>query len=209
MNKLCITLDDVLRAKTKQFGKIYKRAIDPDIDLDSLDLSTNNLATVFNMTAAEYNKFLYEDYAFEIFAEAPAAEKMLDKNLNLWHIRLNNGRDEDEHVELLLANAKEFNASIGFTYFFLSQMGTRIRETYFPTDSLKIWDKCDALITADPLLLNNKPEGKVSVKIKMPYNQDCEADYEYETLAEVLKDEDFIEKVFPRKKKENDDEEEK
>lgn len=201
MGKICITLDDVLRAKTKQFGKIYKKAIDPGINLDELDLSTNNLATVFNMKAKEYNKFLYEDYPFEIFAEAPAAQKMLDKNLNLWHIRLNNDREEEDKVELMLANAKEFNASIGFTYFFLSQMGTRIREVYFPTDSLTIWDKCDVLITADPLLLENKPEGKISVKIKMPYNEKCESDFEYETLSELITDAGFLEKVLPSEKK--------
>lgn len=201
MNKICITLDDVLRAKTQQFGKIYKRAIDPEINLDELDLSTNNLATIFNMKAKEYNKFLYEDYAFEIFAEAPAAQKMLDKNLNLWHIRLNNDREDNDKIELMLANAKEFNASIGFTYFFLSQMGTRIRETYFPTDSLTIWDKCDILITADPLLLQNKPEGKISVKIEMPYNENCQADYAYETLSALIADEEFLGKVCPIEKK--------
>ena len=201
MKKICITLDDVLRAKMQQFGKIYKRAIDPEINLDELDLSTNNLATIFSMKAKEYNKFLYEDYAFEIFAEAPAAQKMLDKNLNLWHIRLNNDREDEDKVELMLANAKEFNASIGFTYFFLSQMGTRIRETYFPTDSLTIWDKCDVLVTADPLLLQNKPEGKISVKIEMPYNENCQADYTYETLSALIGDEEFLDKVCPKGKK--------
>lgn len=200
MKKICITLDDVLRAKTKQFGKIYKKAINPDIDLDTLDLSTNNLADIFNMTPKEYSKFLYEDYPFEIFAEAPAVEKMLDKNLNLWHIRLNNDREEDDRVELMFANAKEFNTSIGFTYFFLSQMGTRVREVYLPTDSLTIWDKCDVLITAEPTLLNNKPEEKISVKIEMPYNKDCPCDFSYERLSTLINDDEFLDKVF---KKEN------
>ena len=202
MKKICITLDDVLRAKTQQFGKIYKRAINPDIDLSTLDLSTNNLADIFNMKPSEYTKFLYEDYPFEIFAEAPAVEKMLDKNLNLWHIRLNNDREEEDKVELMFANTREFNTSIGFTYFFLSQMGTRVREVYFPTEPSTIWDKCDVLITADPTLLNEKPEGKISVKIEMPYNKDCSADFTYEKLSALIKDEEFLEKVFPTKDKE-------
>ena len=200
MKKICITLDDVLRAKTQQFGKIYKKAIDPDIDLSTLDLSTNNLADVFGMKPKEYSKFLYEDYPFEIFAEAPAVEKMLDKNLNLWHIQLNNDRDEEDKIELIFANPREFNASIGYTYFFLSQMGTRVREVYFPTDSATIWDKCDVLITAEPSLLDNKPEGKVSVKIEMPYNKDCPADFSYEKLSDVISDDEFLNKVFNENK---------
>lgn len=192
--KICITLDDVLRAKTRQIGEIYKKFINNEIDLENLEITTDELWRVLGFNnKAEYNDFLYKDYTFDIFAESPVTEKMLDKNLNLWHIKLSN---EYENTELMLANTDEFNASIGFTYFFLSQIATRVREVYFPTNSVDIWDKCDVLITANPKLLNSKPEGKISIKIANSYNKDCDADYSYDFLSEFINDDKIIDKLI-------------
>ena len=52
------------------------------------------------------------------------------------------------------------------------------------------------LITANPDLLNNKPEGKTTIKVNKDYNSNCEADYSYETLSMFLTDEDIIEKLL-------------
>lgn len=193
--RICITLDDVIRAKTKTFGKVYKKYVDKDIDLNSLDLGTNNMMQVFGFKdKAEYNKFVYEDYPFELFAEAPVTERMVDKRLNLWHIAMTEKYGPE--VTVILANPYEFNTSIGFTCFFLSQIATRIREIYFPVDSADIWNKCDLLVTADPKLLSEKPEGKTSVKIKMPYNEDVDADYVFDTFGKFLDEgENIIEEL--------------
>lgn len=189
--KICITLDDVLRAKTQQFGKIYKKYIDAEIDLDAIEIDSDNLCKAFNFESKEkYNEFLYKDYSFEIFAEAPVIEKMLDKRLNNWLLSI-----EDEDVDFCLANPYEFNTSIGFTYFFLSQIATRIREVYLPKDSSDIWNKCDVLITACPKLLKEKPEGKKVVKIKAAYNEDIDADLTYDKLSDIFEDNEFIKKI--------------
>ena len=71
-------------------------------------------------------------------------------------------------------------------YFFLSKIGTKIREVYFPTDSITVWDKCDILITANPELLDAKPEGKTSIKIKTEYNKESSADYSFKDLSTFL-----------------------
>ena len=194
--KICITIDDVLRDKTRQFGKIFKKYIDENIDLQSLNLENDDLCEVFKFNSRnEYNEFLYKDYAYEIFAEAPVTEKMIDKNLNLWHLSLTDYDDLDEPIELVLANTKEFNFSIGYTCFFLSKIATKCREIYFPKDGAELWDKCDVIITADKHILETKPEGKKSVKITMPYNEECECDLEYFTLVELMQDNKFIEKL--------------
>lgn len=192
--KICITLDDVLRAKTRQFGKIYKKAFGVDDEfLESRDFSTNDLCQVFEFESREkFNDFLYKDYPFEIFAEALPMERMLDKNFNLWTLKIS---EENEGVDFSLANPFEFNASIGYTCFFLSQIATRIREFYFPKDSSDIWNKCDVLVTAEPKLLKEKPEGKLVVKIDAPYNKDIDADLSYESLSALMSDEKFIEKL--------------
>ena len=179
--KICFTLDDVIRAKTVQIGKIYKRNINGDIDLDALDFSTNDYQEIFSFkTKADWQKFLYSDYAYEIFGEAPVTTKGVDKEFNLWLIGL---QDIDEEIEVSLANPFEFNASIGFTCFFLSKIASRVRELYFPVDSSEIWDKCDVLVTADPKLIEEKPEGKICVKINMPYNKDLNSDYSFDSLS--------------------------
>lgn len=195
--RICITLDDVIRAKTAQICKMYQKYIDPSINLDELDLSVNNLGEVLGFESdSEYKDFLYNTYSYEVFAEASTTEKMVDKTLNLWHMNLSNNDELDEPVEVMLANAFEFNNSIGYTYFFLSKIATRVREIYLPMDSSTIWDKCDVLVTATPNLISNKPDGKIVVKIEMPYNKDIESDYSYQKLSDFLNDNEIIEKLI-------------
>lgn len=194
--RVCITLDDVIRAKTVRIGTVYKKFIDPDIDLDALEFDTNNYQKIFGFKdPAEWEKFLYTDYPFEIFGEAGVTTKGIDKELLLWHVGLQDFEDIDEPIEVFIANPFEFNASIGYTCFFLSKIATRIREFYFPLDSSTIWDKCDILITAEPKLIENKPEGKICIKIDMPYNEELKADYTYDTLSDAIKDNNFLKKI--------------
>lgn len=193
--KIGITLDDVIRAKSKSILKAYKK-MHEDFDMDSVELSTNDFKRILNFKDdTSYYKFLYEDYVFEIFAEAEVTEKMIDKKLNLWHIDLNHNEDLEEKIDLMLCNPFEFNATIGFTHFFLSKIATRIRETYFPTVSTDIFERCDVLVTADPKLLENKPSNKICIKIITDYNKDIEADYEYNTFGDFLNDTEIIKKL--------------
>ena len=110
--------------------------------------------------------------------------------------------NEEEDIEVIFANPKEFGASIGYTYFFLSQISTKVREIYLPKDHSDIWNKCDVLITADPELISEKPEGKTCIKIDMPYNTGCLADYAYEKLSDFLNDETIINKLLGKENEE-------
>ena len=194
--KLTFTLDDVLRDKTGQIGKAYKRYINPEIELESLEFNTNCYQEIFKFDSKqEYQKFLYEEYVFEIFAEANACKKQLDKKLNLWLIEQDHS-DLPEKLDVALSNPFEFNASIGYTYFFISKMATRIRNAFFPSDSMEIWDRSDVVVTAEPKLLNSKPEGKIAIKIETSYNQQSPADYTYPGLEEFLSDKEIITKLM-------------
>lgn len=196
--KICVTLDDVIRAKSRQFFKIYKKCgFDPHFEIpDEEAFTTNSLSGICHFESVEdYQKFLYTDYPFEIFGEAEVMEKMLDKNFNLWCLALSDDDDLEEDIEIMLGNPMEFNASIGYTHFFLSKIATRVRETCFPSDSLTLWDKCDVMITADPNLITNKPEGKKCVKINMPYNKDLPCDVEYDSLSDFINDKEWYKKL--------------
>lgn len=196
--KICVTLDDVLRSKTRQFGKILAKSQGkkPE-EMAEVEIKTNDLCTAFGFDdRQEYNEFLYKDYPFEIFAEAPVMEKMLDKRFNLWMLDLQNSEEFEDGVDFVIANPYEFNASIGYTCFFLSQIATRVREFHFPKNSSDIWNVCDVLITADPKLLKEKPEGKISIKIETSYNEEAPADFTYESLSKVIEDAEFTKKVI-------------
>ena len=196
--KICITLDDVLREKTKEIIKVYKKFVDHELDPSTVDISTGDLAKALGFeTTKQWQRFLYEDYPFEIFGKALTPETGFAGAFNNWTLW---SQDEeftglDEGVEFMLANPMEFNQSIGCTYFFLSKLATRIREVYLPMDSSTIWDKCDVLITADKKLLANVPEGKIAVKIKTEYNKEEKSDLEYDSMKSLIQDDDFFKKL--------------
>ena len=195
--KICLTIDDVIRNKTKAFIKAYNKEKGTDIDPDTFAPTSAVLSDMFKFKSVkDYYRFLYDDYHFEIFGEAEQCTRMLDKKLNLWLIEQNDNLEmEGKKADFMLANLREFNQSIGDTYFYLSKIATRIREVFFPKDPDDVWKKCDILITADPYLIENKPEGKTVVKIEMPYNKDKTADFTYKNLDELLSDKEFITKV--------------
>ena len=195
--KICFTIDDVIRNKTKAFIKAYNKDKGTEIDPDTFEATSSSLKDMFKFTSVkDFYRFLYDDYHFEIFGEAEQCTRMLDKKLNLWLINMHElAYEEEKEIDFMWASPQEFNQSIGDTYFYLSKIATRIREVFFPREPLDIWKKCDVLVTADPLLITNKPEGKTVVKIEMPYNKEASADITYKNLEELLKDEEFITKI--------------
>ena len=77
-------------------------------------------------------------------------KKVRETELNDWTEKTLKDIDTDEPIEVMFVSPKEYGLSIGNTYFFLSKLGTKIREVYFPTDSITIWDKCDILLLPIP-----------------------------------------------------------
>lgn len=195
--KIAIDLNDVVRDYTYNFLLQYVKGYNHQYDPDNFNETTNDmeLALPFKTTRA-YEKFVYADYPFELFGKCPTCTKKLPEQLNEWTEQTIKDIDSDEPIDVMFVSSMEYGASIGYTYFFLSKLGTKVRETYFPKDSNTIWDRCDILITANPSLLKNKPEGKTSIKIAKDYNSDIEADYTYETLSLFLTDEKIIEKLL-------------
>ena len=197
--KIAIDLNDVVRDFSYNFLMYYVKGYNHQFDAENFNETTNDmeLALPFKTTRA-YEKFVYEDYPFELFGKCPTCTKNLTEQLNEWTEKTLKDIDTDEPIEVMFVSAMEYGASIGNTYFFLSKLGTKIREVYLPTNSLTIWDRCDVLVTANPSLLNEKPDGKVSVKVRKEYNKENPADYEYETLSMFLTDEKIIEKLLEK-----------
>lgn len=195
--KIAIDLNDVVRDFTYNFLMNYVKGYNHQYNPEDFNEATNDmeLALPFKTTRA-YEKFVYEDYAFELFGKCPTCTKMLTEQLNEWTEQTLKDIDTDEPVEVMFVSTMEYGASIGNTYFFLSKLGTKVREVYLPTDSTTIWDKCDVLITANPKLLECKPENKTAIRIEKDYNANSKYDYTYNTLSMFLTDEKIMEKLM-------------
>jgi hypothetical protein len=142
-------------------------------------------------SSEQYRRFVYEDYPFELYSKCPAVEKNLPRDLNYWmEFEL-----MDDDIDVTFVSPMECDLTIQCTYSFLAKIGSRVREMFFPVDSSDIWDRCDVLITANPRFFENMKEGKKIVKIKKEYNKDYIADFEYESLMDIINDKEFIKKI--------------
>lgn len=194
--KIAIDLNDVLRDYTANFGEYFKKGYDSEINLDEIEITTNDLSEVFPFKSRyDYEHFVYEDFAWELFAKCPSCERGLGAAFSNWITKTITNIDVDEPIEIIIVSPMEYGITIPATYWFISKLGCRAREIYLPTDSYTIWDRCDVLITANPKLLSEKPEGKKSVKIKTDYNTDCQADFEYNNMLEFLSKNEYTEKL--------------
>lgn len=196
MKRIAIDVNDVLRDYTRQFANMYKKVIDNSFDISYEEINDFNFLNIFpfldedgNADMMLFNKFKYEDCSFEIYGRAEAMDRMLPADFNLWTQNTLRNFDDEKLPEIIIFSPFEMNLSIQSTLSFLARFGVRIREIHFPVDSVKMWDKCDIMITANPNLLNAKPDGKVSIKINAPYNTEAKGDYEFDSMLDVIHDE--------------------
>lgn len=197
--KIAIDLNDVLRDYTANFGDYFKKGYDNDIDLDEVEITSNDLSQVFPFKSRyDYEKFVYEDYSWELFAKCPACKAGLGAAFSNWVTKTIPNIDFDEPIDIMLVSPMEYGITIPSTYWFISKLGSRVREVYFPQDSSTIWDRCDILITANPSLLEKKPDGKKSIKIMADYNTDAPADYTFNNMLEFLEEDGNIESIIKK-----------
>ena len=194
--RIAIDINDVLRDYTRQFANMYKKVIDNSFDIQYEKINDFNFLNIFpfldedgNADMMLFNKFKYEDCSFEIYGRAEAMDRMLPADFNLWTQNTMRNFDDEKIPEIILFSPFEMNLSIQSTLSFLARFGIRTREILFPIDSIKMWDKCDVMITANPNLLEWKPNDKVSIKINAPYNKEAKGDYEFDSMLDLIHDE--------------------
>lgn len=186
---IAVDINDVIRDFTRQFKNQYQKHIDYTFDIDYDDIYTLEFDEIFPFKDKQsYETFRYIDYPYEIYGRAEAMDKMLPYRFNDWIQTTLRDTDEENIPEVMFVSPLESNLTIQATMAFLAKLPSRVREVYFPENSDTIWDKCDILISANPLLLNKKPEGKISIKIDAPYNHDVEADFSFPSLMEIIQD---------------------
>ena len=194
--KIAIELNDVIRDFSNNFLRYYCEGYDHTFNPNGFEFWSNDMKVLFPFkTDNAYNRFVYNDYAFELFGKCETCGRGITKDLAVWLNEIKN-IDTDEKIEIMFVSTMEYGASIGYTYFFISKLGTEIREVYFPVNSIDIWDRCDILITANPYLLDNKPEGKKSIKIRTEYNTESKSDFDYRDFSKFCEDINNTEKLL-------------
>lgn len=112
----------------------------------------------------QFNRFMYEDYLFEIHGSAPMMYRNMDVHMNQFYDKYS------KHVNFFIVST-ENRFSIPPTLFFLSKISSRFKNYKFVDNSLEKWDGIDVLITTDPEILKiGVPWGKRLVKLDRPYN---------------------------------------
>lgn len=192
--RIAIDLNDVIRDYSNNFLSIYLNYYNSNFDTSEFEMWTNDMQSLLQFkTDRAYQKFVYEDYPFELFCKCGTCTNKLPVQLKEWVSSLKDVETE-EPIEVLFVSPMEYGASISYTYTFIGNLGSGVREIYLPLDSRTVWDKCDILITANPIFLNNKPENKKVIKIKKEYNNECESDYVFNNITNFFNTDitDFI-----------------
>jgi hypothetical protein len=198
MIKIGIELNGVIRNVNKQILKYYQKDVDPSIDLDEIDEKDDVFKYAKFDSNKSKNEFIYIDYPYEIFGCAKTIDKDLPVEINNWMVEMTNR--EDEEFMIVYYSLNEEYLTIQSSYFFLSKIGTRVREVFFPRDINEIWNRCDVVITANDDVLKAKPSDKKSVKIINTVNKDSDVkgDFEYESMTDIIKDNKFLDNIITK-----------
>jgi hypothetical protein len=208
MKKIGIDINGVLRDTIGKFTQLYEKHLIESSDEPfagntyELDMSGNTELIELESEVFEYKKisdvdsleldkhfsfrskeelfnFMYEEYAMELFGHAPSTEMTTFNMLNDLYYEL---RDDNE----LLIVSSEIGKSKPASLFFISKFGCLLEKVLFFSDITKnnMWDQVDILLTADPILLLEKPVGKIVIKFNTSYNKHIESECEISSLSE-------------------------
>lgn len=194
--KIVISINEVLRDTLAQMDYTYTKYLgEGDYTIKKDDITSFNLSDHFTFSSkSELNKFLYEEASLEVFGHADQMYENLMTRFNMFLVDI---EEEEEHtVELV---SREYLKSIPSTLFFLSKLGCRASNIRFVKQNEEEWGDADVLITANPIALENKPNDKVSVKIKAPYNKNVIADFELNSILDFIKDATLRDKILNTK----------
>jgi len=139
------------------------------------------------LTAREvYNRFMYQDYLFEIHGAAPKIYPQVDLDTNNF---LQKYEDTVDFIVLSVEN----RFSIPPTLFFLSKLSARFKNYKFLDNAVDMWKHVDVLITTDPEIIKiGAPWGKKLIKLKRPYNHELKSgSLDAMQIVDLIENKDF------------------
>lgn len=178
-------LRDTLKKIQQEYEKWYienpfKEETEFEYKVNS-DLTTLNISQHLSFKDEDdvYN-FLYKEHTMEIFGHAGSVETSSMMDFNDFYLNM-----RDEHDILIVSD--EMGKSKPASLFFISKFGCLVETVKFYSESTinSLWDSVDILLTANPQLLLNHPEGKVVIKYDTTYNSDIKTKYSISKLKEL------------------------
>jgi len=192
INEALVEADETMSfAKESEITEDESAAVAKKIDdlinvpIDSFDLLNHYKFE----NREELNKFMFENYAFQIFGSASQYPRTMD-SINMIQAF---GEANDLYDTVLIS--KEKDQGIIATYHFLAKHGCKIKNISFVQEYEDKWKNCDVVIDDCPEVFENKPEGKKSIKINHLYNSYSEVDYSFDSIKDVYNKE-FLYKLF-------------
>ena len=186
--KIGVELNGVLRDTLKKIQQEYEKWYienpfkeESDFDYKVItDLTTLNIIEHLSFKDEDelYN-FLYKEHTMEIFGHAGSVENSSMTDFNEFYLNM-----RDEHDILIVSD--EMGKSKPASLFFISKFGCLVETVkfYSKTTINSMWDSVDVLLTANPQLLLNHPEGKIVIKFNTSYNSDINTEHSISKLKE-------------------------
>lgn len=192
--RIGITLDEVIRDFLGHLAyTMVKVSGDKDYNVTEDDVTSFDLAEHFGFVSKqEMYKIFYEDAALELFGHPDQLHDNIMNKLNTLYLDI---LDDEEDIEFVIIE-RSVSRAIPATFFFLSKLECEIPTIKFVKEYEDMWEHADTLITANPIALDSKPEGKTAVKIKAPYNGESIGDFELDSLLDFITDIDLQDKIL-------------
>lgn len=162
--------DDFLEDEKLQKMSPTEYVVDPETGKSAMDDAAFKIEKKILSPQEVFDKFLYEDFNFEIHGSAPKLYMNADVDLGVFMKRYN------EYFDFILF-AKTKSISIPATLFFLSKMKVECKNIAFVYNNQEIFDQVDWVLTTDPSIADEKPDGKVVVLLERLYNEKTQSDY--------------------------------
>jgi len=126
--------------------------------------------------------FLFTEHPMEIFGHASSTEYTGMNDLNDFYFDF-----RDKHTIILVSD--EVGKSKPATLFYLSKFSCMLENIKFYSQQTKdsLWESIDILLTANPSLLLEIPNGKTVVKYNTNYNKDVNATHSIDKFKEFSK----------------------
>jgi hypothetical protein len=186
--KIGVELNGVLRDTLKKIQQEYEKWYienpfkeESEFDYKVIsDLTTLNIIEHLSFKDEDelYN-FLYKEHTMEIFGHAGSVENSSMMDFNEFYLNM-----RDEHDISIVSD--EMGKSKPASLFFISKFGCLVETVKFYSETTinSMWDSVDVLLTANPQLLLNHPEGKIVIKYDTSYNSDINTEHSISKLKE-------------------------
>jgi hypothetical protein len=180
-------LRDTLKKIQQEYEKWYienpfKEEGEEDFEYQVIsDLTTLNIMNHLKFkNEDELYDFLYKEHTMEIFGHSGSVEISSMTDFNEFYLDI-----RDNHDVLIVSD--EMGKSKPASLFFISKFGCLVETVKFYSESTinLMWDSIDVLLTANPKLLLDHPEGKTIIKFNTIYNSEINNEHSISSIKEL------------------------